>query len=326
MDEFLAYRFPNEEIQVFQGSWNEVRMENLLSETSHFVVSDADGKKFYQFKANSSALLGDLVLPSHALQNEYEISHDDYLRALNGLVSDMKEQDVKKVVYSRVINIPFKLKQLQSLFQRLEDDYPDALIYLFYSKELGIWMGATPETLIAKNIDSYTTMSLAGTLPSDSSKNWTNKEYQEQAYVTDYIATKLALYSSQTLRSAVYDKYAGPVKHLCTDFTFTIQPNEVVDLIRDLHPTPAVCGIPLCDSRTLYKKWERHERKLYTGMIGLLGKEKLNLFVNLRCMQCFNNSVDLFVGGGITVDSDYESEWNETIRKSATLRKHILNE
>jgi isochorismate synthase len=326
MDEFLAYRFPNEEIHVFQGSWNEVDIENSLTNDSHFVVSDADGKEFYKFTSDKPCFFTDLIIENCSTDVQYEMSHIDYLNALDGLVNDMRVGNVKKVVYSRVIRIPFNLNGVSSLFEKLEKEYPNALVYCFFSIKLGLWMGATPETLLAMNNAKYKTMALAGTLPADSTLEWTNKEYQEQQYVTDYISSTIEKYTAKVVRSEVYDKYAGPVRHLCNDFTFDIQTNQLVDFIHDLHPTPAVCGIPLLESRALYRKWERHDRKLYTGVIGLVGREKLNLFVNLRCMECFNNSVDLFVGGGITIDSDPESEWNETVKKSTTLSKHILNE
>ena len=55
-----------------------------------------------------------------------------------------------------------------------------------------------------------------------------------------------------------------------------------------------------------------------------------DLYVNLRCMQIEINSesstnlVPLYVGGGITKDSNAEKEWLETVNKAKTI-KNILN-
>ena len=49
-----------------------------------------------------------------------------------------------------------------------------------------------------------------------------------------------------------------------------------------------------------------------------------NFYVNLRCAQIINNKALVYVGGGITKDSDPEKEWNETVNKTKTIGK-VLN-
>jgi isochorismate synthase len=41
--------------------------------------------------------------------------------------------------------------------------------------------------------------------------------------------------------------------------------------------------------------------------------------VNIRCMQVVDDCALLYVGGGITADSDPELEWEETVKKSQIL-------
>ena len=48
-------------------------------------------------------------------------------------------------------------------------------------------------------------------------------------------------------------------------------------------------------------------------------KRVSDLYVNLRCMQVFDNHVEIYVGGGITKDSQPEAEYLETLAKSQTL-------
>ncbi|HXB11581.1 MAG TPA: chorismate-binding protein, partial [Bacteroidia bacterium] len=60
--------------------------------------------------------------------------------------------------------------------------------------------------------------------------------------------------------------------------------------------------------------------KYYTGYLGPYNIDgKAELFVNLRCAEVFNDSVNIYVGGGITSDSVAEKEWDETVMKSQTL-------
>ena len=171
-----------------------------------------------------------------------------------------------------------------------------------------------------KDAQAWWTGGVAG--PSEALARRT-KEREEQAYVSDFIKSAIEEYGELMNETAVNERIAGPVKHLCTEFTFTLSDENLKPFIQTIHPTPAVCGIPVKEAAQLYKSLEVHDRRLYTGMIGLLSKDNLNIFVNLRCMQCSDKYVYLFVGGGITKDSDPESEWKETVRKSTTLSHYL---
>ena len=43
------------------------------------------------------------------------------------------------------------------------------------------------------------------------------------------------------------------------------------------------------------------------------------IFVNLRCAKIFQNKLNLYVGGGITAESNPEDEFHETEIKAETL-------
>ena len=54
-------------------------------------------------------------------------------------------------------------------------------------------------------------------------------------------------------------------------------------------------------------------------MIGVVGEQSTQLFVNLRCAEIIQNQAYLYLGGGFTKDSTVESEWSETENKAKTL-------
>src|SRR6202021_687877 len=92
------------------------------------------------------------------------------------------------------------------------------------------------------------------------------------------------------------------------------------NLVSELHPTPAVCGIPLNDATQFIKETEGYDRGYYTGFLGPCNMDgKTELYVNLRCAELFADCINLYVGGGITKDSIPENEWEETEMKSKTL-------
>ena len=97
-------------------------------------------------------------------------------------------------------------------------------------------------------------------------------------------------------------------------------------LLKRLHPTPAVCGLPKEETYRFIRKNEGYDRSYYSGFIGWLNPdEKSNLYVNLRCMNILSDAFVLYAGGGILASSETESEWLETEAKMQTMMHLILN-
>ena len=97
-------------------------------------------------------------------------------------------------------------------------------------------------------------------------------------------------------------------------------PDSVLPLLlKHLHPTPAVAGLPKKVAQQYIAAAESHERKLYTGIIGRATEGAQKLFVNLRCGSVIDQHLYCYVGGGFTPDSVAELEWEETENKSQTL-------
>ena len=49
------------------------------------------------------------------------------------------------------------------------------------------------------------------------------------------------------------------------------------------------------------------------------GSGQVKAYVNLRCAQFSENAYCIYAGGGVTAESDAESEWSETSAKGASL-------
>ena len=185
--------------------------------------------------------------------------------------------------------------------------YPNAFVY-FFIKEGKCWIGAFSELLgkFDKKTSEFETMSLAGTLPVN--ETWTAKEIEEQKPVTNFIKNILKNYSSEVEQSETYDHISGNIKHLRTDFKAKIMSEDLENLISELHPTPAVCGIPKDLCKSAIEKFESHPRNFYAGYIKVETEETVQYFVNLRCAEFFENACLIYVGGGITAESSPEKE------------------
>jgi isochorismate synthase len=99
--------------------------------------------------------------------------------------------------------------------------------------------------------------------------------------------------------------------------------------VKELHPTPAVGGVPSTISCKYIKEYEGYDRSLYSGYIGIVDFNTNNAeyFVNLRCFKAYQNYIKLYAGAGITKDSVAEKEYDETENKmQSILSKLVLND
>ena len=256
-----------------------------------------------------------------------QISHEDYLTQIELIIDKIEKGTFEKVVLSRVKLVEGNyVDKLGQIFNRLTEAYPNAFVFIFNAGP-NLWIGATPEPLLKAQNGSMHTVSLAGTRPyKELNLNigaWNSKERLEQEYVTRYISSVLSKFNLVDVNlEGPYTKRAGNLVHLRTDFSFRSDElkNCLGEFLNDLHPTPAVCGMPRKESLGLLHALEKHDREYYAGFLGPVGlNDRLSLFVNLRCMKVLQNHLALFVGGGITADSVPEDEWMETDMKAETL-------
>lgn len=250
-------------------------------------------------------------------------TQSEYLTNLKKVIGTINENQLPKLVYSRrKIFTDFREIDLQKSYENLCASYPNAFRYIFINEEVA-WMGAFSEVLgkFDKKTRRFETMSLAGTLPV--SETWSEKEIEEQKPVTEYIRNILRTYSSKIEESSTYDHISGNIKHLRTDFKADINPGDLDEIIKNLHPTPAVCGIPKDFCKGKIRELEKFPRELYAGYIKIETEETVYYFVNLRCCKLYQDSVHIFVGGGITAQSNPEKEWRETELKSEAILKNL---
>jgi isochorismate synthase len=244
-------------------------------------------------------------------------------------VASIKAGRFKKLVTSRKESITIKSNVIE-IYKKLLDTYPSAFRYCFYTPQTGLWMGATPEQLLKAENRTIHTVALAGTQLYNEGETavWESKEREEQQFVTDYILKEINPFAEQLNTTEPYTFRAGNIVHLKTDISAELKAEaNLEDIIKTLHPTPAVCGLPTADAQMFLLDNEGYDRKYYSGFLGELncdfetGKLATDLFVNLRCMKVESNIAHLFIGCGITKDSDPEKEFFETVNKSMTMRR-----
>lgn len=352
---FVIYRKPtNPEDRTFSvdGFFQEDDALHSIADfqESGFVFAPFDSKEDAVFiSSDKSKKTTATFQPSEELDaSTQQVPVDKIARAAHedlvgkGLKA-IEENNFQKVVLSRKIEVPLKRTAI-AIFQRLLRFYPTAFVYCWFHPKVGLWLGATPETLLNISGQTLKTMAVAGTKSAqqNAQPQWTAKEIAEQQFVTDFIKNSLEGEVTNLSVSEVENYRAGNLWHLRTNITGRLQRQEnLQQILSDLHPTPAVCGLPKVSAKKFILNHENYGREFYTGFLGELNlkerkvrsanrrnvenqaysrmRKKTELFVNLRCMQICDNSCSLYVGGGIVKGSRPESEWEETVNKSKTM-------
>jgi len=263
------------------------------------------------------------VVVSEVTQNSK--SKHSHIKRVEKAVEAIENGTMRKVVMSRKKVVTLKNFSLEQLLDELFGRYNDALQYVWYHPKTGLWCGATPEVLLRTDENGFNTMALAGTkvYHEGYEPQWSRKEIEEQHIVTEAIQEQLQKVSSIFKISKTYNRRAGKLVHLCTDIKGILRKgqHDIFEFANVLHPTPAVCGMPTEVAKNYITKHEGYDREFYTGYLGIIEetKTKASFFVNLRCMKIEGNTATLFVGGGITYESNPEDEWKETQNKLQTM-------
>ena len=255
---------------------------------------------------------------------------DTYAIDFANFHSQLEQGTFRKIVLARcaeeelAVGIP-----PMELFYRACDLYPRMFISLVCTEKGGCWLTATPEILLEGKGSDWRTIALAGTVRLEGEQlsgegetvNWSTKNIQEQRYVATYIAECLEQFTSEFSEEGPFSVRAANLVHLRSDFMFKLPSNDRLgDLLHALYPTPAVCGLPKCETFHFITHNEHTPRLYYSGFQGWLGEEETHLYVSLRCMKMEDNRYYLYAGGGLLKDSTEEQEWQETEAKLETMR------
>ena len=332
---FVVYRKPNSDF--VSGFFMN---DDSLFYTEYFVES---GFVFAPFNADEKSILFpleksefihdkinfDSIIFDEKIYLDDEKSKKKHLEIVDKTINKIKQSELQKVVISRKEEVQLTDFNLLEIYQKLLQNYKNAFVYVWFHPKVGLWFGATPETLLHIENSSFKTMSLAGTQVYKNTKNvvWKSKELDEQQLVTNFIESQLKDISSNLKIDKTETVKAGYLLHLRTRVEGNLNTSaDLKSLIRALHPTPAVCGLPRSMAKDFILENENYNRSFYTGFLGELNiqnskNRNSQLYVNLRCMNVVANSAFIFVGGGITKDSNAEKEWTETVSKSKTMKR-----
>lgn len=256
-------------------------------------------------------------------QNNKPGGKEEYKKLFLRFHESLVNQEFEKLVLSRNKKIDREeaFSPGRSFFYAAEK-YINSYVYLFHTPQSGTWLGSTPEILLSGTEHSWKTIALAGTrFPNSEDVSWDEKNLREQKLVSSYLLRQLSAFQISPERDGPYTVKAGELAHLRTDFNFSLPETTALgSLLKALHPTPAISGLPKDKAYRFIQENEKYDRLYYSGFLGMLDPDReTTLYVNLRCMHIEKSSLTLFAGGGLLASSSFDEEWEETEHKLRTM-------
>lgn len=240
---------------------------------------------------------------------------------------------VDKVVLSRLIDIEAE-QPLDSgvLLERLVAQNPASFNFHVPLPDGGVLLGASPELLLRKDGDLFSSLPLAGSArrqPDDLLDREagnrllaSEKDRHEHELVTQSMQKTLAPRSLQLTLPQTPQLITTPTLwHLATPIEGQAKAAEnALTLACLLHPTPALSGFPHEAAKQVIAELEPFDRDLFGGIVGWCDAEGNGEWVvTIRCARVKASRVRLFAGAGIVPASSPESEWRETGVKLSTM-------
>ncbi|MEG1161366.1 isochorismate synthase [Bacteroides sp.] len=345
---FAIYRIPGEETPHFlmqrEGAVRSIDSITALNEKRGFVIAPFRASEACPIVLIEPDIfsLDDVVLCDDAVagtdSDDAPALHDghslhphtnDYVACFDTFIRALRTKQFEKLVLSRSLTLEKKTDFSPAMaFYQACERYVHSYVYLCYTPQTGVWLGSTPEIILSGGQGEWSTVALAGTQSLQNGELpqlWDDKNREEQGYVSSYIRRQLLSLGIRPVEKGPYPAFAGALSHLKTDFCFSLADNkELGHLLNQLHPTPAVCGLPKEEAYQFILENEGYDRRYYTGFIGWIDPAgRTDLYVNLRCMHIAPDRLTLYAGGGLLASSELEDEWQETEKKLKTMLSMI---
>jgi len=210
--------------------------------------------------------------------------------------------------------------ELENIYKKSNSKYN-----LYYKNK---FVSFSPETFIKIDNNQISSYPMKGTIDANiiNAKDIllnNQKELAEHTMVVDLIRNDLSIVSSNVKveKFRYIEKISAGNKELyqsSSKITGELNKNwheNIGDIITKLLPAGSITGTPKKSTIKILKETENYNRDFYTGIWGVYDGINLDSSVLIRFIENINGKYFYKSGGGITIDSDCEGEYEELINK-----------
>jgi len=236
--------------------------------------------------------------------------------------------DLQKVVLARqsVFDFIDALAPVE-LLRRLHATTSNCFHFMIQPADAIAFVGASPERLFRRVGKRIQTEAIAGTRSRGDSAQTdaalrdelleSEKDRREHAFVVRAIRDHLAaLCTSVQEEASASELRLARGRHLRSKFEGRLQDGvTTLDVLRTLHPTPAIGGVPAEKALQSIRLQEPFGRGWYAGPVGWIGPDAAEFAVAIRSGLVRDNTLTLYSGAGIVDGSVPGQEWDEIEQK-----------
>jgi menaquinone-specific isochorismate synthase len=318
---FKAYRFILPRFEVVTRDGVTIFACNMLSDENMDGITDALERLSFH---------GGTAVPELPCAGRRENLPDrgQWCKAVQTALDAFRPNVYEKVVLARKVSFDFDAPlDAAALLMALKHNTSHCFHFLFQPEPQSGFLGASPERLYRRDREVIRTEAIAGSRPRGTSRSddenltaqllASEKDIREHDYVVKEIHRTLIDYCSLL----VADKQPQVVKlkrcqHLLTGFKGRLKHGvKDADLLKSLHPTPAVGGFPRGRALQDIARLEPFDRGWYAGPVGWIEKDAAQFVVGIRSGLTEGNKLHLYSGAGIVDGSVPQEEWNEVETK-----------
>ena len=251
--------------------------------------------------------------------HKYPIEFQIYKEALNKILEEIRSGN------TYLLNLTFKTPIESNLSLKEIFTFSRAK-YKLYFKEKFICF--SPEKFIEIENNTLSTYPMKGTIeasiPNAKEKILANeKEMAEHVMIVDLMRNDLGMVGTEVKveKFRYVEKIKAGDKELLqvsSKVTAKLLPNwknNLGDILEKLLPAGSITGTPKRSTVDIINKIEDYERGFYTGVFGVFDGKNLYSAVMIRFIEKAEGKLYYKSGGGITIDSNAKSEYNELIDK-----------
>ncbi|KGF88414.1 chorismate-binding protein [Prochlorococcus marinus] len=259
-----------------------------------------------------------------------ETSNASLKKVLNRGIQLVEKGILEKIVLANRIKIKFRNKfDLVEILKRLKKNHPNTCRYVWKRNSKDILFGASPEKLFSFTKPNLTLEALAGTISTNSNYKKllkSTKDVKEHNYVTQYLIKCLEVSKIKNFeKSDIKVNSFGDISHLQTLIFSKVENICPFELLKNLHPSPAVCGYPKNAALDWINTLESFPRGNYASPMGWVDSSgNASFLLAIRGARYLEENIEFTAGSGIVSGSVLEKEIDEIKLKFESIVKQIF--
>lgn len=242
---------------------------------------------------------------------------EDWSKKIERSLEYISTGKIEKIVLARQSSFTFLSRvSVEALIAHLQKS-KYGLLFSYQISSDESFIGLTPEVLYNKEGANIEIMALAGTaFLGKAGHLWRSKEEREFSIVKDFIYSRMQDLCKTICWTPDIIRPVSTLLHWSRTYRGTLR-SSICDreIIKRLHPTPAISGFPQKESSDLITKIEPFFRGWYASPIGYVSSQKTELHIAIRSALVQENRLHIFSGAGIVSDSIANLEWEELDHK-----------